>query len=229
MIGRHYKTRNIYPAQYWQDATLSGNGVMSALVYGGAYAEKILINNEKWWYKGVRDELPDISSGLAEVRRLMDKGEYSAAQDVYPSLLQKSGYNGAPAFYQPGIDLRIVTDLHGEFRDYERTLDMSTGEVSVSFSDDANAYSRRLFVSRSDGALIQRITAAEPFTVKIFLEPHDIFEACGLFGDTFVHGLSFSCRINGDIVISKETVTRGQAAGSSRQRCESFIREKDRA
>ena len=194
-----YQLKNLRPAAVWQDALPTGNGRISALVYGNVYADKVLLNHERWWYKESTPELPDFSGLLSKVRKLMEEGKYAEADRVFPEEMARHRPLAAAALFQPGVDLRVESVLKGEFRDYARTLDMSAGEVKVGFSD-GESFCRQLFVSRIDEAAVMRIRGGRPWSGRIWLEPHELEKAVGIFGEPFEHGLTFSSSAEGALL-----------------------------
>src|SRR5699024_7585156 len=55
--------------------------------------------------------------------------------------------------------LKLSMPCDTAFRNYERTLDMETGEVIVKWVDDETAYQRNLFVSRADNLIAYEINS----------------------------------------------------------------------
>ena len=70
------------------------------------------------------------------------------------------------------------------FRDYARTLDMETGEVTVRWRDGDTRYQRALFVSRTDDMIVCEICADGPDGVSatLALDLHDRADARQPFG-----------------------------------------------
>ena len=194
-----YQLKNLRPATVWQDALPSGNGRIAALVYGNVYADKILFNHERWWYKESSPELPDFSKLLPKVRHLMESGNYAEADRVFPEEMARHKPLAAAALFQPGIDLRVESVLKGEFVNYARTLDMSTGEVCVRYSDQED-FCRQLFVSRTDEAAVVRIRGGRTWSGRVWLEPHELEKAVGIFGEPFAHGLTFCSSAEGNLL-----------------------------
>jgi alpha-L-fucosidase 2 len=92
--------------------------------------------------------------------------------------LNATGYDpniGAP---MPLGDQKIKMPVSQGFKNYRRTLDMETGEVSVSWTDDGTAFERRLFVSRTaDLVVLQIRTGADSLAADISLDLHDRSDA----------------------------------------------------
>ena len=92
-----------YPSSWhgemWREGAPCGNGIVGALVYGGAENEYIMLNHTKLWKGGNIDELPDVSASVAEVRRLLDENRPDLADSILPNALLKAGYR--PGDHRP--------------------------------------------------------------------------------------------------------------------------------
>jgi len=155
------KMRMKYPASWWRnmwrEALPSGNGTIGAAVYGGVQDETILINHGELWHWGRKDELPDVSHTLAETRRMMDEGRYAEASWHLTNALKERGYASRLATRLPLGLIRLQMETRQAFREYERSLDMTTGEVTVQWLDGAASVCRKLFVSRADDCIVYEL------------------------------------------------------------------------
>ncbi|MFA6174219.1 MAG: glycoside hydrolase N-terminal domain-containing protein, partial [Kiritimatiellales bacterium] len=171
------------PADRWDNGLLTGNGRMGAVVYGQPTNETIIVNHEKLFLPTSEREgvLPDLSKYLSEVRRIIReesaKESYKATSvvmdaKVLPNRLPRAmTYEPADAFlqskakgdglvvspvapYHPGFEFKIDMPAHGPVKNYLRTTDFETGEVTVRWDDDQGGYVRRLFVSKPDNAVV---------------------------------------------------------------------------
>lgn len=138
----------------WREGYFSGNGTVGANAYGGAKHERILLNHASLGHRGRTNVLPDISLKMKEVKKAVDDGDFMAAQKVLPNALAAKNFRPSPLDPLPLCLLKIDTDTEGGIKDYRRTLDMESGEVSVSFADGTGKYGRSLFVSRADNAVV---------------------------------------------------------------------------
>ncbi|UQZ85079.1 hypothetical protein SK3146_04362 [Paenibacillus konkukensis] len=150
-----------YPASWWKnmwrEGMPSGNGKIGVSVYGGVKEETVMITHEDLWHWGQKDPVPDVSHTLAETRRLMDEEKYLEASWNLTNALKDHGYDTRLAARFPAADLKLLMPCEQAFKRYRRVLDMETGEVTVSWQDGDAAYERRLFVSRSDDAIVYEI------------------------------------------------------------------------
>ncbi|CAM3610415.1 glycosyl hydrolase family 95 catalytic domain-containing protein [Marinicrinis lubricantis] len=166
-----------YPASWWKgkwrEALPAGNGIIGASVYGAIQDETIMLTHGELWHGGKVDPLPDVSHTLAETRRLIDEGEYMQASWNLTNALKESGYASRLSSPRPAGDLRLSMTLRNAFREYERRLNMATGEVSVTWRDGEVSYERTLFVSRSDHMIVYEIRADQPvMETNIYFDIH---------------------------------------------------------
>lgn len=159
------------PATIWQEAFVTGNGTLGAMVFGDPANERIVLNHERL-YEPLLDSpcpVPDIASSLPEVRRLMREGKYAeayahsyqAALDAgFPGIQWTDPYHPACAFT---IDQSANVD--GQVPSI-RTVDFQSGEVSVHWKSADKPFVRQTFVSRPDGVIVMRITGGDGERVK---------------------------------------------------------------
>lgn len=153
-----------YPTSWWnnkwREGLPSGNGRIGALVYGAVKDETVMLTHEDLWHWGRKDELPDVSHTLPETRKLMDEEKYLEASWHLTNALADRGYQTELASRFPVADLKLTMECEHAFKQYRRSLDMETGEITVTWQDGGKRYERKLFVSRADNAIIYEISAA---------------------------------------------------------------------
>lgn len=168
-----------YPASWWggnwREALPSGNGKIGAAVYGGVHKETILLNHEDLWWQSKTPDLPDVSSELSEVQRLLLNEEPRTADRLLANALKEKGYAPQIACPLPLGDLEVQMATSQGFKNYSRYLNMETGEVTVEWEDADTRYIRELFVSRSDDLVVYRIKQQGPERIhaQISLDLHD--------------------------------------------------------
>ena len=78
VMKNYQKDKNILtnkiPASKWEDAAPIGNGRIGAMVYGGIFDERILLNNENLYFGEKTIPLPNINNQLKELREILDEG-----------------------------------------------------------------------------------------------------------------------------------------------------------
>ena len=187
-------------AGWWRDALPTGNGAIGAMPYGRVNKERILLNHERLWYRGVTNDLPDISDKLPELRQLMKDKKYLEANDLYYNTMKEKGYSADCASYHPAGDIFIEMPTEKAFKNYSRELDMKTACTSVQWHDGDIQYKRDCFVSRVNDTCVVRISASKANAVNalISLEPHDLLDAVMQNHENFTPPITFESEASGD-------------------------------
>ncbi|MEI8205836.1 MAG: glycoside hydrolase N-terminal domain-containing protein [Kiritimatiellales bacterium] len=167
------------PARSWRDALPCGNGVLGALVYGRIVKERILLNHEALWSRGNIPPVPDTSTRLAELRALLQKGDFATAERFFPSLWAADGFSAKAAHFLPGPDVGVEHHQAHPFEDYHAALDMKTGEIAVRWKENGYLLERRVFVSRPDNVMVINFKTENPdgLDVLFSLKAHDPFDS----------------------------------------------------
>ena len=155
-------TVSTQPARTWEDALAAGNGTMGAMLYGDPRSDTVLANHCKLWLPaGSREMVPDVGRFLPEMRRVIGEQGYQAGQDYMLARMREQGWPGhliwTDAFH-PGFFLDIHQPEPGEIRDYARIEDFAAGEVRIQWRTVTGSFTRRIFVSRSDNAIVVTTT-----------------------------------------------------------------------
>ncbi|MEN7551035.1 glycoside hydrolase N-terminal domain-containing protein [Rapidithrix thailandica] len=150
-----------HPAEKWQDALVTGNGRMGALVFGKPHSEQIIFNHE-FLYEYIGSEQvnpPDIRQYLNKTRKLIIDGKYKEATAYSVEMAKKEGYSGLlwTDPYHPAYAMSISQPEHGTVKNYQRRVNFLTGEVEVTWEDEHGQWSRKLFISRPDNIIVQQI------------------------------------------------------------------------
>lgn len=151
-IGPVHGTWEPAPADRWEDGYLSGNGHHGALVYGDPGDDRVIVTHHTLVRPNGSEDAraPELASRLAEVQDRLLAGDLTAAEDFTDHRPLQWVQPFHPAF-QTRIRRDRVTPTHR----YRRTLDFTTGEASAADADWAS----RVFVSRADDVIVQRVTA----------------------------------------------------------------------
>jgi len=162
----------------WEEALISGNGTIGALVMSRPLDETIIFSHERLFMPGdPREPIVNMAPHLDTVRGMIDKGKYREAAEFVMELGRKQGYEGLrwtdPLI--PAFDLKIKMNPSGKMRGYARSVDFQTGVASVRWEDDRGVFLRRLFVSRADNAAVLSLSGEQKGTVdcKIALATTD--------------------------------------------------------
>ena len=94
---------------------------------------------------------------MPSVREAIFAGDYERADE-----LAKGMQGTFTQSYQPLGDLRLSFEHEGEVTDYRRDLDLDTAVASVSYRIGETNYTRELFASAPDQAILLRLTADKP-------------------------------------------------------------------
>ena len=169
--------------QPWREATPLGNGLTSALVYGGTATEHVLFNRFDCWHNARISEIPDVADVFAQMREKMDEDDYFGARDTVCNKLREKGYNpedGTP--FQLGM-LRFDTDADGLFKNYKRKLHMDKALSYVSYTEKNNRVERKAFVSRKDDIFAMELSSDMAKEYAVSLSFHN--DNSGMTGATF--------------------------------------------
>jgi hypothetical protein len=153
------------PAHQWEEAMISGNGKMGAMVMGLPIQETIILSHEKLFLPWEKPIPPvDTGSHLKEIRQMLAERKYQQAADYVVELSKKEGY-GAKRWtdpFIPAFDLNVDMEEAGDVKNYGRSLDFATGIASVAWENAAGHFSRRLFVSRPDDVVVLSVKGPSP-------------------------------------------------------------------
>jgi len=153
------------PAALWDDALPVGNGRLGAMVFGRPGNERIQFNEETVWTGGPWDQSRDVEPGvLDEVRRLIFAGEHFKANALFHEKM--TGEPIEQMKYQPLADLELTFAGHDAPTDYRRQLDLSTGIAATTYRAGDVTFTREVFASAPDQAIVVRVTADAPGAVS---------------------------------------------------------------
>lgn len=146
------------PAGEWNEALPIGNGRLGAMIFGGTAEEKLQLNEDSVWYGGPRDRNnEDALSHLPEIRKLIMKGRLREAEEL--AAMSMAGLPEAQRHYLPLGELLLSFGGHGQSaEDYRRELDLEQGVVRIKYRIGEVSYTREMFASYPDQAIVMRIT-----------------------------------------------------------------------
>jgi alpha-L-fucosidase 2 len=155
------------PAETWNDALPVGNGRLGAMVFGGVEKERLQLNEESVWTGAPRwDANPDALKNLPKVRKLLFEGKYAEAEKLAQNGILGSFRRDNASSYQTLGDL---TFDFGSFRGvsgYKRELEIEEAISRVTFTANQVSYTREVFSSAPDQALVIMISADKPGVVS---------------------------------------------------------------
>ncbi len=146
------------PAAEWVEALPIGNGRLGAMVFGGVDQERLQLNEDTLWSGYPRDaNNSDAKEVLPAVREAIFAGEYERADAL------ARGMQGVfTQSYQPLGDLRLHFGHEGEISNYRRELDLDTALASVGYQVDGVTFTREVFATVPDQAIVLRLTSDKP-------------------------------------------------------------------
>lgn len=148
----------------WEAALPVGNGRLAAMVYGNPGSELIRLNeNTVWSGSPNRNENPHALAALPEIRQLIFEDKMKEASDIAAKNIQSEKINGM--CYQPVGDLELAFPGHEQYTGYERELDLQTAVAATSYTVNGVKYTRQVFASIPDQAIIIQLTASKPGSV----------------------------------------------------------------
>jgi|GEM_PF-80182 len=171
--------KSIRPASSWEEALVTGNGTMGAMVMGYPYSDTIIINHALL-YLPLNRPIKPISQGahLDSIRAIMLRGDYGKASQYVVDLSQDEGY-GAKRWTDPFIPaFQIVISMKRDsVTGYSRQVNFETGEAGVQWRDRNGTFTRNTFVSRKDNLVITRISSGESkISCKISLHNRHLYD-----------------------------------------------------
>ena len=102
------------PAARWEEAFVTGNGRMGAMLFGNAENETLVANHCRLFLPlGSYETVPDLAGHLPELRRIIRADGYSAAMTF---LMSKAAEQGFPGIILQSLNIKIV---HFHFPRYE--------------------------------------------------------------------------------------------------------------
>ncbi len=153
------------PALDWNQALPLGNGRLGAMVFGNPSVEQLQLNEETIWAGSPNSNAHKLEDGtLDKVRRLIFEGKYVEAQDLATAKIMSPKNHGMP--YQTMGDLFISFPGHDKYTNYYRDLNISDATAKVSYKVDGVTYTREMFTSFTDQAIIVRLTADKPASIS---------------------------------------------------------------
>ena len=162
-------------AKTWEEALISGNGIVGALVMSRPLDETVIFSHERMFLPQGKPLMPPESGPrLFEIRRLIDRGLYGQACQLVCELSEQKGFMYPDAFV-PAFDLRFQTAGDATISDYRRGVNFETGEAIVRWANSQGFAERRLFVSRADGLAVMAVTPPKKGTLncQLTLAPRD--------------------------------------------------------
>ncbi len=147
------------PAAEWNRALPVGNGRLGAMIFGGTRQEHIQLNEETLWTGGPYNPVvKGAGKALPEIQRLLFAGDVPKAHDLFGRTMMGIPYEQMK--YQSLGDLLIEFPGHDSVTSYRRELLLDSALSRVSYVVRGVTYTRDVFASAPDQAIVIRLTAS---------------------------------------------------------------------
>lgn len=185
------------PAPVWEDALLSGNGTIGAMVFGKPHDETIILNHALCYLPLSQPVKPiNQASRLAEIRDLLAQGKFVEASRIPVEQARQEGINDLLWIdpFVPFANIRLSMPA-GNVSNYIRMVDFETGEGKVQWEQDGNLFQRSLFVSRADNIVVMKIASTGTINCELSFARHPVaWDQWGYINSTVKSAESFSER-----------------------------------
>ncbi|MES5817396.1 glycoside hydrolase N-terminal domain-containing protein [Streptomyces sp. RG80] len=166
-LGTVHGTWEPTPATRWEDGFLSGNGHHGALVFGEPNGERVVVTHHTLVRPNgaERARPPRLAAELPALQDRLLAGELTAAETFTDGRDLQWVQPFHPAFQLrlrgtpdgAGRDGEADAGGHEDAEGYRRSVSFATGVVHSEYE----GWSSRLFVSRADDVIVQRVTTAD--------------------------------------------------------------------
>lgn len=153
-----------YPARFFEQSLLIGNGSQGAAVYGNPSSELLELNDITLWTgEPERNDFnPGAASHIPAVRQLLEQERYAEADQAQK--LWQGHYSEA---YMPLGNLMFTQDISDAPDSYDSTgryyrrLNLADATASVMFCANGGRYERTYFASAPDSVIVMRFKAMD--------------------------------------------------------------------
>ena len=171
--------------QNWLKYTLPiGNSFMGANVYGDVKTEHLSFNHKTLWTGGPSKSRPNYDGGnletinyngenytpaefITKIQEAFEDGNDSLASNMCGYLVGEYAYGGY-GYYQAWGDIYIAFEgMSGNYKNYERNLDLTTSVANVDFIQNDVTYHREFIANYPDNVIAMKFTASEATTANI--------------------------------------------------------------
>lgn len=150
----------------WEDALPIGNGRLGGMYFGNVQSDRLQFNEDTYWSGGPYSTVK--------------KGGYKVLPQLQQLLFDKKFVEGHLLFgrymlgdpveqqkYQSMGNLVMDFDPKGTISDYRRELDLTSGIARITYQQNGTRFTREVFASHPDQAIVLRITADKPGAINV--------------------------------------------------------------
>ena len=167
--GQNAQPRRLFfaqPADLWQHAIPVGNGRLGAMIFGEPVHEHIQLNEETVWIGEKRDRNnPRAGQAVPAIRKLLFEGRVAEAETMAAS--DMIAIPSRLPCYQTLGDLWLDFDDPGSPNGYRLQLDLERAVASVIFTAGGVRYTREIFSSAPDQAIVILLQADQPGKISL--------------------------------------------------------------
>jgi alpha-L-fucosidase 2 len=151
------------PAREWVESLPFGNGRLGGTVFGGIEHERIQLNDDTIWSGAPYDPAnPRAPDAIRKARKLVFDGKREEAE----ALIEENALGIPPRMVQYQTLGSVILDFAEEkdraVTDYRRSLDLDTAIATTTFRRGGVTYTREVFSSAPEQAVVIRLTADKP-------------------------------------------------------------------
>ncbi|MBQ9793109.1 MAG: glycoside hydrolase N-terminal domain-containing protein [Clostridia bacterium] len=151
----------------WREGLFTGNGTIGVNVLGSSSKEVVIVNHTDLWWQGNTGVLPDVSDKAKNIKKNLDALSFRDAESVLTNALNAKNYRPETAYPLPVCDFVLTTPVENTVTDYERAVNLETGEINVCYKDRGVRFDRNIFVSRQNNTIFYEITSTGNKKVNI--------------------------------------------------------------
>ena len=136
------------PASCWNEAVPLGNGKIGALIFGGIFREKMVLNHEKLFNCSKAETPGPVYMNMDRIRNLILEGSYKEAEEIYTRSIKEAGTDHLKIdSYQPFAFMFIGQSIKKVFTDYSFKLDFNKAFTEISWKEGEVSLKRSTFIS----------------------------------------------------------------------------------
>lgn len=159
----------------WREGLPTGNGTVGVNVLGSVSREVVIVNHTDLWWQGKTGVLPDVSDKVKNIKKNLDMLSFKEAETVLTNALIAKNYKAESAYPLPVCDFVLTTPVDNNVTEYERAVNLESGEVNVCYKDKGVRFDRNIFVSRVNNTICYEITStgSKKITTDFTILMHD--------------------------------------------------------
>ena len=169
-----------FPAKYFEETLVLGNGKMGASVFGGVNSDQIYLNDATLWSGEPvnANNNPEAYKNLPAIRKALAENNYRLADSLNRKLQGTFSES-----YAPLGTMYIRFKDQDVYQDYHRELDISNAVSKVSYEVNGIKYQREYFISNPDQIMAIRLTSSKKKAINCSIEFESLLKNKITLGD----------------------------------------------